>query len=130
MERWQGSFGTSCKVLECQVPEDLVGRRPEPLFSLTISLQLVGELKEEVLVVDDLELAHVGLGLQVMGGCLHVQAWGGDKRSGQPPSLPSHSMRIPARGARVWICDRCCAGGPPGEAKEREERDKFREIKN
>lgn len=45
-----------------------------PPLSLAISLQLVGELEEEVLVVDDLELAHVGLGLQMMRGGLHVQA--------------------------------------------------------
>lgn len=52
-----------------------MGRRGPPL-SLTIGLQLVGELEEEILVVDDLKLAHVGLRLQVMRGGLHVQAWG------------------------------------------------------
>lgn len=62
-ERCQKWVGTSCKVLECQEPENPGGGRLKPLFSLTISLQLVGKLKEEVLVVDDLELAHVGLGL-------------------------------------------------------------------
>lgn len=50
--------------------------RPEPQFSLTVGLQLVGELEEEVLIVDDLELAHVGLGLQVMWGGLHIKAKG------------------------------------------------------
>lgn len=59
----RGGWGPSCKVLECQEPENPGGGRLKPLFSLTISLQLVGKLKEEVLVVDDLELAHVGLGL-------------------------------------------------------------------
>lgn len=55
--------GTSCKVLECQVPENPGGGQLKPVFSLTIRLQLVGKLEEEVLVVNDLELAHVGLGL-------------------------------------------------------------------
>lgn len=50
-------------MLECQVPENPGGGRLKPVFSLTIRLQLVGKLEEEVLVVDDLELAHVGLGL-------------------------------------------------------------------
>lgn len=45
-----------------------------PSLSLTISLQFVGELEEEILVVNDLELTHIGLGLQVMWGGLHVQA--------------------------------------------------------
>lgn len=62
-ERCQRWGGTSCKVLECQVPENPGGGRLQPLFSLTIRLQLVGKLEEEVLVVNDLELAYVGLGL-------------------------------------------------------------------
>lgn len=49
------------------MPKDPRGGPTRILFSLTVSLQLVGELKEEVLVVYDLELAHIGLGLQVMG---------------------------------------------------------------
>lgn len=61
----------SYKVLECQVPRTEAGAAG-PLHSLTISLQLIGELKEVVLVVDDLELAHIRLGLQVMRGGLHV----------------------------------------------------------
>lgn len=52
--------------------KDLGGGSQAPSLSLTIGLQLVGELKEVVLVVDDLELAHICLGLEVMRGGLHV----------------------------------------------------------
>lgn len=72
-------------------------------LSLTISLQLVGELKEVVLVVDDLELAHVRLGLQVMWGCLHVQAWGEERKwwsASQPPFIPYMHVR---QGRAKWV---------------------------
>lgn len=84
-------------------------RQPEPLFLLTISLQLVGELKEEVLVVDDLELAHIGLGLQVMGGRLHIQAWVHDKREvfRLPASLLALHAYQPEDSGVDW--DRCWA---------------------
>lgn len=73
-EKLSGLLRASCKVLECQVPRTEAEGWGSwaPLLSLTICLQLVGELKEVVLVVDDLELAHIGLGLQVMRGGLHV----------------------------------------------------------
>lgn len=98
-----------------------MGRQPAPLFSLTISLQLVGELEEEVLVVDDLELAYIGLGLQVMGGSLRIQAWGCDEREALrlPASLLA-LLCIPAGGQG-------CGSGQvlgrraPREAKERVE---------
>ena len=115
--RW---VGTSCKVLECQVPEDPGGGRLKPLFSLTIGLQLVGKLEEEVLVVDDLELAHVGLGLQVMGGRLHIQAWGTrrERRLGRQTLffLSTHT----GQRTRMQTGTGAEQGGP-GEAKERME---------
>lgn len=86
----RGGLGHHTKCLSARCPRTLVGGRPEPLFSLTISLQLVGELEEEVLVVDDLELAHVGLGLQVMGRCLHIQAKGPAPVSADCPHFFSH----------------------------------------
>lgn len=86
----RGGLGHRAKCLSARCPRTLVRRQPEPLFLLTISLQLVGELKEEVLVVDDLELAHIGLGLQVMGGRLHIQAKGPTPVFADCPHFFSH----------------------------------------
>lgn len=95
-----------------------MGRRPEPLFSLTISLQLVGELEEKVLVVDDLELAHVGLGLQVMGGRLHIQAWGCDKR--EAFRLPASLLALVGTASQRRGCGlgQVLGGRLPGEDAE------------
>lgn len=94
--------GSCAKCLSARCPRTLVRGRPEPQFSLTVGLQLVGELEEEVLIVDDLELAHVGLGLQVMWGGLHIKAWGCEDREagGQGALLPLHTTS--PREGRVW----------------------------
>lgn len=89
-----------CLGARCQGPR--AGGSRTPSLSLAISLQLVGELKEVVLVVDDLELAHVGLGLQVVWGGLHVQAWSEEGErwsSSRPPFIPyTHARQGRAKG--------------------------------
>lgn len=126
-ERCRRWVGTSCKVLECQVPKDPGGDRLKPLFSLTIRLQLVGKLKEEVLVVNDLELAYVSLGLQVMGGCLHIQAWNVRREGIRLPVslLPLYTYQPEEKGADR---SRCWSGGPLGRPRRERITDKFKEI--
>lgn len=119
----RGGLGLRAKCFECQVPEDPGGGQLKLLFSLTISLQLVGKLEEEVLVIDDLELAHVGLSLQVMGGCLHIQAWGTrrERWSGcQPPFF-----QLEEKGAH-W--DRHLAGRPLERPNREQRTEKLKEI--
>lgn len=83
-------LGRRAKCLSARCPRTLVRARPEPLFSLTVGLQLVGKLEEEVLVVDDLELAHIRLGLQVMRGGFHIEAQGPAAVFADCPHLFSH----------------------------------------
>lgn len=105
-----GLLRASRKVLGCRVP----GTRGAagPPLSLAISLQLVGELEEEVLVVDDLELAHVGLGLQVMRGGLHVQAWGVERERCQLSAslYPLHASQAGQGEGCEW--EQALAGSP------------------
>lgn len=115
-------LGRRAKCLSARRPRTLVKGQPEAPFSLTIGLQLVGELEKEVLVVDDLELAHIGLGLQVMRGGLHIKAWGCEDREAVrvlATLLLLHTYQPEEKGVD-W--DRCWAGGPPRQAKERMEK--------
>lgn len=43
--------------------------------SHVFGLQLAGHLKQQVLIVNDLKLAHVGLGLEVRGGWFSLQSY-------------------------------------------------------
>lgn len=94
-ERSQRWARTWSKVLECQVSKEPSGGPSRSPFSLTIRLQLVGELKEEILVVNDLELAHVGLGLQMMRRSIHLQAWGTGGSREREDQAPSHTSFLP-----------------------------------
>ena len=115
-------LGRRAKCLSARCPRTLVKGQPEPLFSLTIGLQLVGELEKEVLVVNDLELAHIGLGLQVMRRGLHIKAWGCEDREAVRVLAtllpPTH---IPARGEGCGL-GQMLGRRAPGQAKERMEK--------
>lgn len=52
---------------------------PPPDLLRVLGLQLAGHFKQQVLVVDDLQLPDVGLGLEVGGGRLCVQGCEGER---------------------------------------------------
>lgn len=65
MERW-GHTGGGCGLLWV--------RGTLGSGSHVFGLQLAGHLKQQVLIVNNLKLAHVGLGLEVRGGWLGLHS--------------------------------------------------------
>lgn len=70
--------------------------------SLAAGLQLVGELEEQVLVVDDAQLPHVGLGLQLGRGRLQLQAWEWPRNGGNGNGGMGMGKRNVGTGVWQW----------------------------